>query len=796
MKRLALFAIAALLVASSLFAESKRMVLLEEFTNSYCGPCASQNPAFQAYVEANLDKAIPVVFHPWWPGVNDPMYQDNIPMHRGRTEYYQEKGWIGGVPSLVINGLHNASPGSPSGYSSYVNDYGSEMSPITIDASLTKGSGTFSIEVNVATDEAINGKILRVALVQEMYEHDGANGEDEFPWVARKMFPDVDGQAITIGAGEDQTFNFDNFLVNPEYANDPLYVVAWVQDETTKEVLQAGTSQEFTLTQLASEEEPFQTIGRNTSESGMFTITNPNDVEVTYSVSHSEVIDGWSVEFDNDMVTLAPGASQEVTATISTNDIAAFFPITFTVEPVNVNNTAVSSSLTMGLLTEDVKHAILSGGDELFGLAYNSLAGMSEMQGELAVLPMNANIIDAYSDVNFETLTITVGYGARGILSGAYSNSKSFLDLIERTVNNGGGVYIASILDLYNVTANGSSQGKNFFNNTLGITNNGNPKQRIQTNSNGQITGVVAFDVDGFDGTICDGMDFTANQYSQSNPYYVYFTDVINVTGDGTPIMYMDGDESQVGAVAVETGNARVVFSSFTPGSLLPADRNAFMGKVYEWLLAGASGGPSIAVTENSLDFGTVKLNESGSMMFKIQNTGDADLEIQSTYTDGADGVAFSVDKTLDGTTIAPGEEVELNVTFTPSEAKDYAATFVIESNSKSNSDLEIDLMGVGQGPDNVIDGVAYLEGFNMQVTPNPVADEAKVVYNVNGSAGQNVTIKLVDINGNVLATVANGVAAGYNEANFNASQYASGSYFLVAEVNGKAVQLPFVIAK
>jgi len=39
----------------NLNAQSQRMVLIEEATNASCGPCASQNPAFDILLNQNRD---------------------------------------------------------------------------------------------------------------------------------------------------------------------------------------------------------------------------------------------------------------------------------------------------------------------------------------------------------------------------------------------------------------------------------------------------------------------------------------------------------------------------------------------------------------------------------------------------------------------------------------------------------------------------------------------------------------------------------------------------------------------
>ena len=50
----ALFATSAFLSIS--FAQTQRRVLVEEFTQASCGPCAAVNPAFNVMLSANAEK--------------------------------------------------------------------------------------------------------------------------------------------------------------------------------------------------------------------------------------------------------------------------------------------------------------------------------------------------------------------------------------------------------------------------------------------------------------------------------------------------------------------------------------------------------------------------------------------------------------------------------------------------------------------------------------------------------------------------------------------------------------------
>lgn len=58
-----------LLLAMSIFSysQTERLVLIEEATNASCGPCAGQNPGFDALLNQNRDKLTAIKYHWYFP---------------------------------------------------------------------------------------------------------------------------------------------------------------------------------------------------------------------------------------------------------------------------------------------------------------------------------------------------------------------------------------------------------------------------------------------------------------------------------------------------------------------------------------------------------------------------------------------------------------------------------------------------------------------------------------------------------------------------------------------------------
>ena len=104
------------------FGQADRRVLVEEATNASCGPCASQNPAFDALLQANSDMVSVIKYHAWWPGI-DIMYDQNVDQNASRIYFYG----INSVPRAEIDGQLDGQPSQVS--QALLNNYANVPSP-------------------------------------------------------------------------------------------------------------------------------------------------------------------------------------------------------------------------------------------------------------------------------------------------------------------------------------------------------------------------------------------------------------------------------------------------------------------------------------------------------------------------------------------------------------------------------------------------------------------------------------------------------------------------------------------
>lgn len=210
--------------------------VIEHFTQASCGPCAVRNPDFDAMIADNIDDIAPIKYHTSWPGV-DPMYNENPDDPDARVGYYG----ISGVPSAMIQGTVIAGI-VPDDLSAVV-DATKFASLFTLDVneSLVDGGGAAKIDITLTAKATLDVANLRlhVVAVEDMVEYanpPGSNGEEDFPYVMRKMLAGATGELIgnqPIGNVEtlSYTYEFPQFV-------DPtaMRTVIFIQNQATREI--------------------------------------------------------------------------------------------------------------------------------------------------------------------------------------------------------------------------------------------------------------------------------------------------------------------------------------------------------------------------------------------------------------------------------------------------------------------------------------------------------------------------------------------------------------------------------
>ncbi len=234
-----------MLVSLKLNAQNERVLLFECFTNTSCGPCAQQNPALDALINANADRVAAIKYHMSWPGANDPMYLHNTVDNDARRGVYN----VSAVPHTVVDGIRFGN--LPSGLSqNMVNNWLNIESPFEMRLSyeVDEVANTITVHVMGRSSASIQGNIrLYVGVIEKAIHFNsapGSNGEKDFYSVMKKLLPTASGTYIgNVEPGDYFAHTFTWELANI-YDMSQLDAIAWIQNQSTKEVYQACKSSE------------------------------------------------------------------------------------------------------------------------------------------------------------------------------------------------------------------------------------------------------------------------------------------------------------------------------------------------------------------------------------------------------------------------------------------------------------------------------------------------------------------------------------------------------------------------
>ncbi len=329
---------------SHVFSQSPRVTLIEEATNASCVPCAAQNPTFEHYLIAlpNNGRIIPIIYHGNWPG-RDVMNQANPTMHNARIQYYG----LNAVPTAMINGkiprkVNASYDGSPADTVALENTVkaAAGVSPISLQISEQVNGTNVTTDIVVSSINAVSSKKLRIAVVEgfHYYSSAGTNGEKNFYYIVRQMLPSHDGLDLSLNGGETKTFT-QSFSYDAAWSADEIYVVAFVQDDATKDILQANADKVM-LNLKSTGATTFLNSTINQPEEFNASISTPLTGE--YSITIDQALpNGWTSEVKINGIAVTSGAKFN----LKKEDAPA--PIIVNINPVDSKNRLGKVSVTI-----------------------------------------------------------------------------------------------------------------------------------------------------------------------------------------------------------------------------------------------------------------------------------------------------------------------------------------------------------------------------------------------------------------------------------------------------------------
>ena len=299
MKKLLLILFVCALIIPS-YAHDKK-TLIERFTNSGCGPCATLNNAWYnatTHDLVNSGSITHIVYNVDWPYPQDPMYLLNSADNNLRRGYYG----VNSVPWIDINGTNFSTGSGSAAFVTAVTNGNAEFSPFSIVLTPEIFSNNV-INVHVAinrdaNDVTVFGDNVKLQLgiteTTVAYGSPQPNGESNFFSITRKMLPDGHGTVLEIPA-PGQTIEMDFvYIPTTDFLNlvnmDSLRVVAFIQDDDTKEVFQSEMTEADYSNDLNAAFLADQTIG------GLPLTVNFTDYSTGSNIGP---ITSWQWDFDN-----------------------------------------------------------------------------------------------------------------------------------------------------------------------------------------------------------------------------------------------------------------------------------------------------------------------------------------------------------------------------------------------------------------------------------------------------------------------------------------------------------------
>lgn len=224
-------------------AQNQRTVVLECFTSTTCGPCASANPALDNLINNNTDKLIAIKYHVNWPAAGDPMNLHNPGDVSSKVSFYS----INAVPYSVGDGTWVGNSSSVS--QAMINQWAAVDSPIDMRMThyFNAAQDTMFVVVMGRASSAINSNSLKlnISVIEKTMEYasaPGSNGERIFHNVMKKLLPSAAGTSIAaMEAGDYFAYKYSWALANVMNVSE-LTAVAWLQDGTTKQMIQGCKS--------------------------------------------------------------------------------------------------------------------------------------------------------------------------------------------------------------------------------------------------------------------------------------------------------------------------------------------------------------------------------------------------------------------------------------------------------------------------------------------------------------------------------------------------------------------------
>ena len=794
-----------------------KSILAEYFTNASSSTAASMNPGNMSYFISSLSAAnpvIPIVYH----------YA-----YRDQNNDYLDDGIFSSLPaserSVIIDRFNNSNPTAYEHFVAGGNKVGTWDNQTTMKNTIASAKGTgkttyeltssvyldgdsVRVDASVTSTAAFANKRLYVVLCEayHWYNQVGTNGEKNFYFVARDFMANTDNGATLISGPANGLVarSYATFL-NPEWYPSMLYAVVFVQDTTTKEVLQAAVSTMPSLTGVTSvprvgatinQETSYSLIERNENFTKKVTIRNENNFEMTCKVlMGGSIPETWQAQLSSNLITIPQNGTADVDIVITPGEAAGYAAITIGVYPVGLDNAfPLPIAHSEYFMTRNIKLAVFTGTsivNNYYGAlndlyhAY-SIANFNESyQKETAIIPLNEITLTKFPTTNYGCAVFysdglldnsgSVAYSM--FLNGGYANE--IITMVKDMLNSGKKVWISSWTDHWMGLQSEDSDIVDFFENYIGVditnTPEGNPYYSLAYTTDGYLS-FATYEVNGVDGDIIGaGMNENATQLTSEWTAATFYTCPL-APRDGSeaiPFCFMNYDTDQYLGIHKEFGNGKLVYTTIgVEGMSTEQSRTDFIDRILSWLDPLGEDGPRIISDINDVTFLDMEIGQSENQKVKITNSGSEPLVISRYETVGTYAELFDlIPPFAQEITLQPEQSMEVTVQFVAENSGSMDATLRFTSNAKNAPTFDIlmlaDVKSSGTGPQITLGATEVDFGT---ITPKV---EATQTLKINSTGNEPLIITMVDF-----------------EDSRGVFDYAQGTSFPITVAKGKSYDL------
>lgn len=601
MKKIQLL-VSGLLLSVGAFAQAPKFVLFEHFTQASCGPCAAQNPGFETNIlNANSQTVRHIAYHTSWPGV-DPMNAANATEVADRVTYYN----VSGVPDVVLQG--NYKQGGPASMTQADVDAQFSMgSPIKIEVTEVDNGATRDVTVVVKTiGTAPTGTFkLYTAVVEDPIDYTtapGSNGELHFPNVFRKMYPSTAGENVTLApVGGAVTFNY-TYNVDPTWVAANVKVVSFLQETTSKEVLNVGSVGDPMINYtLSNPNNEVSNVAAGTATSFAFTSGNSGSAseDFVYTLTNDAPAD-WTSNFTIDgnsfgstaTVTSNAGSTANIVVNVTPGATRGVVTYTLTVSsvsnpgsPVMSKKVYVISGVTDLIVNNSgyVGDGATAGSAANWGAVYTDALAAANNTGYASTNDMvMQKAIDNLAFTGVNNVYYNAGWTFPALTDGVVLALQNFMD--------GGGNLFISGQDIGWEIADVATSGfitpakTTFFSDYMHATyvaDGGTTNSTLTTVSTDPIfSGIASAPINNFYGGT------------------YFFPDQINAADTAAKVIFKYGTSARVGGIRAQTANYKMVYICAGMEMLNNTNSNEILKRAHDWFY-GYQGTASVKELES-----------------------------------------------------------------------------------------------------------------------------------------------------------------------------------------------------